>query len=980
MNKKVFLLFIVVISVAFWQVLFLQNSLKWDFIDAFLPSRYFFSESILNYQVPLWNPYILYGIPLFGDLVSVFNPEFWIVSNLFGYSNITLQLLYLVYILFAGFSFYHFINSLNHDKRISIGLAIAYMLSGVVVGNAQNLAVISGYALLPFVIKTYLSFLNDISFKKCIEFSLSFILMIFMSYPALTLILIYVLLPFFIYFLFKSKKYKKTIFYHLIILAIVLLASTVLVISFFQVSPFLGQYGGISLDIAQQHPFSPKSFISLIFPMATGIKSDIWMTDISMANGYFGIISIILLLVTLFSSNKSGLSIIFLAIAIFSTLTSLGDYFFLREFLYDYFPFLDLFRYPSLFRVFTIFSLLTFIGINYTFNRKKLIYASSFILILVFCIAFYSFRKTTEIPYFSESFNFKEALFSVNIYDNIVFQSIFHIFILVFLILSLFFVKKEKAVKWIVILLFIVDGIISVQLNINYTVISNTCPIELKSYLNKLPKGFPTPDLTPIKEYSDKNNSNEFIWINGNVFPKQPSFDGMISFQLDGYRKLETEKPELLNLIKENPLLYLTDEIYKNGVLSKKSILVNQSQKEKIEENKLKLNSTDIIEITSFSPKEIKVSTNTSDQTVLVLQQNYFDGWRAYIDGEEQEIIVANYTHISVKLEPGEHEVIFKYENPLIIIALIFSYIIILSLITIVSLPYLKNKKTNKFIVLTIISISITLIITNRLSYKKAKQGILPEIKEDINRWKKEYQDLNVIISSNEPNQINNIYFDTIIDFNKLSNQSIFSDLLYKNKKEYIALIWQNTLLTEDIINLFKSFYPETIDYKTNLNSGFFIAKKSNSSKNTPFIQAFENIDSFWSSNPERVIYDSIKSSNIFCFEPNNEWGPAFIHQYTKEEIINKKIVFYLDFKLSELSKKALFTYTIERNGEIILWESKPINPFAYSIEKWTRGAFTFSLDQYKDGDTIKAYLWNKEKTEFSIDNLDVILTDKVNE
>ena len=157
LNK--YLLLLLVVLVAFWQIAFLQNGMKWDFADAFLPSRYFFSESILNNQFPLWNPYLLYGSPVFADLVSVFNPEFWIVGNMFGYNNIVLQLMYLAYIFVAGVSFSCFLKQYKSEENLSLGLSVAYMLSGFSIGNAQHLAFISGYALVPLVMAAYIQFL-----------------------------------------------------------------------------------------------------------------------------------------------------------------------------------------------------------------------------------------------------------------------------------------------------------------------------------------------------------------------------------------------------------------------------------------------------------------------------------------------------------------------------------------------------------------------------------------------------------------------------------------------------------------------------------------------------------------------------------------------------------------------------------------------------------------------------------------------------
>ncbi len=169
MKKGGYILLFLVIVIAFWQLVFLQNGIKWDFVDAFLPSRYFFSESILNNQFPLWNPYLLYGTPIYADLVSVFNPEFWIIGNMFGYSNISLQFVFLAYIFVAGVSFFYFLKQFNSDYKISIGLSVAYMFSGFVIGNAQHVAFVCGYALIPFLMTKLLHIHQGIESTKLCE-------------------------------------------------------------------------------------------------------------------------------------------------------------------------------------------------------------------------------------------------------------------------------------------------------------------------------------------------------------------------------------------------------------------------------------------------------------------------------------------------------------------------------------------------------------------------------------------------------------------------------------------------------------------------------------------------------------------------------------------------------------------------------------------------------------------------------------------
>ena len=68
--------------------------------------------------------------------------------------------------------------------------------------------------------------------------------------------------------------------------------------------------------------------------------------------------------------------------------------------------------------------------------------------------------------------------------------------------------------------------------------------------------------------------------------------------------------------------------------------------------------------ITEYSSKKVKVNVKLNDTGFLVLSDQYYPGWKAYVDGEEQDILRAYYVLRAVRLAAGSHEVIFEY-NPL---------------------------------------------------------------------------------------------------------------------------------------------------------------------------------------------------------------------------------------------------------------------------------------------------------------------------
>src|SRR3989338_5969219 len=68
-------------------------------------------------------------------------------------------------------------------------------------------------------------------------------------------------------------------------------------------------------------------------------------------------------------------------------------------------------------------------------------------------------------------------------------------------------------------------------------------------------------------------------------------------------------------------------------------------------------------EILSYKPQEVIIKTNSSQTKLLFLSDNYYPGWKATVNGEETEILRANYTFRAVPLVPGEHLVRFYYDS-----------------------------------------------------------------------------------------------------------------------------------------------------------------------------------------------------------------------------------------------------------------------------------------------------------------------------
>ncbi|MGM0581227.1 MAG: YfhO family protein [Bacteroidota bacterium] len=69
------------------------------------------------------------------------------------------------------------------------------------------------------------------------------------------------------------------------------------------------------------------------------------------------------------------------------------------------------------------------------------------------------------------------------------------------------------------------------------------------------------------------------------------------------------------------------------------------------------------IELTSYKPNELVYKSNNNSDGLAVFSEIYYPkGWKAFIDGQETEILQVNYVLRALNVPAGEHEIVFKFE------------------------------------------------------------------------------------------------------------------------------------------------------------------------------------------------------------------------------------------------------------------------------------------------------------------------------
>ncbi len=887
-----YFLFLILAIISYWQVAFLQNSLKWDMLDCYLPWRYFVSDSIQNGVFPFWNPFQQLGYPIHADLRSVWNPVILLISIFTRYNNYTLHYLLIFYLFLSGVGMYNLMLFLKTRKTIAFISGAAYILSGFFISHAQEITAFSAAAFLPFVLLYYLKFFTRYKTINIIKVSIFLFFMITGAYPALTIILAYLLFVIFLYYfitLLIKKKYKllkKAIINNLLLLLIIILSSSVLIVTILQVSPYVNRISRVQLHEAMFDAFTPQSMISFLLPFSTVKNKIFFNTDITMANAYFGIIMLIFFIYSLFK-KKSFLEYLLLGFGIAALLASFGEYTPFRKILFEYFPLMDKFRFPSFFTLFSVFIFIVITGKNLS-NHKNfskldyktiLIISLSILLVLAFLVFYSSLNVSfSNFHFLNNKYLFWDSLKKSTFYEHIFIQGIVQTIILMIFI---FLLIKNKAIKFKTLgFLIIIEMIIAVQFNMYYTGVLKAKPASIKNYLNECPKSFSIPDDNLISLNTDKSSAKWPLWRNTNIFTKKVSFDSFNSFQFKGYSILIDSFPELKNAMLKNKMLYFSDKIMPYFSLHNKikkiennDLFVNDSIFYKLQLLKLHSDINDSIKIVKFSPNNIIADVKTKNKQIITLLQSNYYGWKVYIDDAPVNHFTSNFLVISTILPKGIHKIEYKYENKYVIWCFLISYAVFIILLILTLLYYIKRNKKYK-----IYYLSFSLLIVIILSYK----------------------------------------------------------IIYLINKKV-------EMQTENKTLIFRS------------------------------LNDFEKKYKFWETDSSKINNkDYFSGKNSYLIDSLSEYCCVFKKEF-KNIGISKNIKISVKTKVFLQSPtKSLLVLSISRVNKSIYWKGAPINDSLIKTNVWQNIELNATINSIKKNDIIEAYIWNKGKNNFYIDDFEI--------
>lgn len=620
-----------------------QEVLKWDVMDQFFPCRIFISESLANGEFPWWNPYINLGYPFAADPQSgAFYPIVWLFSLFGKYSVYTITAEWLLTFLIAGFGMRRLLKEAEIDDASASLFAIAYMLSGAFISNAQHLTWLISMAWIPWACAGFWQILKGKA--KAVTLLGTGIVCSFAltgGYPAFSVILNYTLFFIFILWLLaawrqrKLKEIKKTSIQLVLTYGIFLLVSLPFLVSFFEAKPLISR-SSLSLKEVYENALPLKALITLIFPWAGGSLNHNWGADISMIGLYAGFFTLPLAAYAM-KRQRDKINWLLFFTGLIMLCAALGPATPIRAAFYYAFPFMDMFRNGSLFRFFFLICLIIIAARGFYFwrgtgasdqllNRLVTLFA-----ILGLALGMYGGIKDpggfmefglgrSKIDHFNKS---------AGIWAHIAWQGIFSA---IFVWLPLWWAsRKGYQARGFFATILVIDLFIAVFVLRPATVSYPRSAADLQKALNErveaVEPALSNPSLSSVSHIS--GGGIDPIWYNSNMFSHRIAHDGFNNFHLQAYAELKAG-PDKFKLATNHLVRWA------NG-------------------------SVEAIEITSFSGNQIEIKTAFNRPGPLVLSQLYYPGWEVLVDGEKAELKSNELGLMTVHIKEGDHLVQFKY-------------------------------------------------------------------------------------------------------------------------------------------------------------------------------------------------------------------------------------------------------------------------------------------------------------------------------
>lgn len=669
---KIIIFFLLIAITAYLPISSFLFALKNDSFTGYFPPKFFMSESIRSGYLPLWNPFINYGIPQYGDMSSAYwNPLTWLIASTVGYNAYSFTIEEGFYIFISGLGMYYLTGYWGLNKYSRLAAGVIYMCCGYFVGHLQHFNWISGAALLPWCIGIYLKTLDSITLRRLASTGFLFFLFVSAAHPGLIIGMIYFLSTLILAFLSKalfvekSRENVKIIFKkNLTILLSILIFSIGPLVAYLEILPYISRGEKMSIDLIS-NPTTVQSWLSVLFPLSTTKNDTFFATSNTIRNSYVGLFCLLFFLYGLFTKKTKWQLLLLLLLFIFLIFSSQ----FFKSITYQL-PLIGFVRLSGEYRIFALLSVIIFSVMTFEQNLKAIqlkrhhaaIYFLLSIVVLTIFYSGYQILHTKDSILFAgiasgdqARENLKDLVTSISFYDCLLFQGFLQIF---FLFLFKRVISKPGKP---LLLLIAIEICIASLLNIPYTGVGKSSLRDIDNILSKSPEGFPIPRLQPTAANPVLNTEQTKMVGDWSFYSKQIGSTQWVSYPITLNNTFLLFQQHNLHEINEKPFAYL----------------------DKNPENSL--------EVTGFSPNHISLEAKVQSGASITIKQNHYPFWQATVNHQPTPIYISESTFMSIDSGAGKQNINFDFKNKKIVILLVFSLILSVTALLMLAIEALKK-------------------------------------------------------------------------------------------------------------------------------------------------------------------------------------------------------------------------------------------------------------------------------------------------
>ncbi len=647
---KIILMLAAALWIAYLPVSSFLFFIKNDAFTGYFPPKFFMSESLAAGQLPLWNPYINFGIPQYADMSSGYwSPVTWLIAATVGYNAYTFTLELLLYILLAAAGMYKLTGYYRLHPSIRLIAALAYGCCGYFTGHLQHFNWISGAALLPWCFYALQQLLDGFSLRRLLPAAILFSLLLAAAHPGISIGFAYLLLGFLVMRFTGSLQpgnlQRTPAWRGLPWLALLVgLLSAGMIAGYADVLPHFVRSSRLSLQDALLQPTTAASWISVLLPLATVKNEALFLTDISMRNGYFSLLLLLAVITALFT-RKDRLTYFLLGASLFFILLAAGGFF--KTLAYRWLPGMGYVRLNGEFRIFVLFCLILLGAVTlqrYTLpgNALPRIWHRSLAaisLLLVLAAGWGLCLNLTEHGTFLAGAGgwmrgtgltgrIKGVIDQLSFGDTLIIQSLLQLAVLAALQWAMRY-RLWGLLRNLV----MADLVLATLLHLPFTGAGQLPVSAIDALIRQSPRGIPLPALQPIDTLCARHPATTAIIGDWSLYSKEPGNRQQAPYPI---------------VLKGMQAYFESPEAYRQACTAHPFLYYSGAG---------------TVSLEAYNPQQVSARIQNADTGRLILQQNAYPHWSCRHNGRLVPIRQEGPAFMAVDLPAGNHAVQWTF-NP----------------------------------------------------------------------------------------------------------------------------------------------------------------------------------------------------------------------------------------------------------------------------------------------------------------------------